>query len=304
MEAQKRYNLNHIPFVFSDTGIELGATKKFVKDFPYDNVQIIYPKDTKTKMPVSFAETLTRYGKPMVSKLKSDWLQTVQNTGDPLLTKRGQNLIGYGEFEDRSHHQLGFKHYHLLHPDNPIKISAKCCEVLKKNPFKQYIKENKIDGYFLGVRVDEGGVRSLSYQSCTESKEVDGRQVTIKMPLIDWSNETVEEYIKHYNLKLSDAYEVYGCVRTGCFLCPFSQDIRKDMQILYKYEYNKYKASLAWLGDVYIQQGVVLEWDEEYMKKFKEAQPAIERMRLEMLKKFKPDAKSSRKQPITKTSLL
>ena len=71
-----------IPFLFANTGIELDATLRFVKNFPYGNVVISKPRKP-------FAQVLTAYGEPGLRKLKSEALSTNQNHNDePLKTAR------------------------------------------------------------------------------------------------------------------------------------------------------------------------------------------------------------------------
>ena len=105
---------------------------------------------------------------------------------------------------------------------------------------------------------------------------------------MDWNDEMCEEFIKRYDVPLSRAYTEYGMKRTGCFLCPFDQDIVGRMEILKKFEPNKYKASLFFMKDVYIAQGVELVFDDEYMAEYNEAWEKYKWMRLEMLKKYRP----------------
>ena len=50
------------------------------------------------------------------------------------------------------------------------------------------------------------------------------------MPIIDWTDKDVEEFIKKYDIPLSKAYTEQGYERTGCFLCPFSLQIEKNLE--------------------------------------------------------------------------
>ncbi|MGX5594623.1 phosphoadenosine phosphosulfate reductase domain-containing protein [Bacillus cereus] len=275
-----------IPFVFANTGIELDATLRHVKEYPYENVQII-----KTRKPAP--RVWKDYGKPIVSKLKSEALSTYQNNIDnPLGTSRTRQMIT-GEAE-RSGVKLGKttmyilaqKHFHLLHHDLEYSIANKCCQYMKKYPFQDYAKENGMEGSFSGVRTAEGGVRSIAYKSCVQVKKLNGKDFLMSMPIIDWSDELVEEFIETYKIKLSDAYTVYGADRTGCIACPFSQNLQKDLKILWDHEPHKYKASMKMLGDVYMDSGIECPWDEEYTEKFNERQKLNEERRKEMLDKF------------------
>lgn len=161
-----------IPFVFANTGIELEATYKFVREFPYENVVVVKPR-----MP--YAQILKQYGKPAISKIKSEALSTYQKHRDePLKTARARQLIT-GERErggvvvgGRNSMKLANKHMHFVHPDTEIKIANKCCQYMKKYPFQDFAKENDMNGAYSGVRIAEGGARSMTYKTCTSIKKL------------------------------------------------------------------------------------------------------------------------------------
>lgn len=225
---------NSIPAVFSNTGIELGATIDFVKwvaENYYGNVQIIRP----TK---SFDSIVKEYGKPIKSKMKSEFLS---------------------------------RYHRGIRTENTVKN-------------------------LLGERMAEGGARGLNTQKrineggklCTKTKG----NYTVKLPIIDWTDEDVEQFIKEYNVPLSKAYTEQGYERTGCFLCPFSLQLDKNLEKLYRHEPNRYKASMHWLKDVYIAQNVVLPFDKEYERERKlKWENSYESMRNEMLMKYRPNSK-------------
>lgn len=123
------------------------------------------------------------------------------------------------------------------------------------------------------MRAAEGGLRQINYRKAlAEGKSpcttIRGNY-TIKSPIIDWSDELVEEFVKNHQVYLSDAYSKYNRDRTGCFLCPFSAKIESDLEFLRNHEPNKYKAAMSWMKDVYIAQNVVLPFDKEYERERK-----------------------------------
>lgn len=272
-----------IPAVFCDTQIELDATYNFVKwvNENYYPVTIIKPEK-------SFSEILKEYGKPIKSKLKSHTLRAYQNDNN---CKSAKQLF------DKKLYRVSIadKDFHLLHPNFDIKSSEICCIFLKKKPFKKYMKETGGEGYFTGERVAEGGVRAFNAElRVKEGKPICTRlsgKYIVKSPIIDWSDEMVEEFIKKENVPLSEAYTKYGMKRTGCCCCPFSKNLVEDLKILYEYEPQKYKASMFWLKDVYIAQNVILPFDGEYEKERVEKWKEYEPMRYEMLKKYRPDCR-------------
>lgn len=278
----------NIPFVFANTGIEMDATLRFVKEFPYDNVVIVKPRKP-------FAQVLKEYGKPALSKIKSSCLSTYQNhVEEPLKTARARQMItGIRERDgvqipgSRNSTKLANKHMHFIHPDTEIKFANMCCQYMKKYPFKDFAKENEMNGAYSGVRVAEGGARAMAYKTCTVVTEVKGKKHIMSLPIYDWSDEIVEEFIEYYDIKLSDAYEVYGCKRTGCIGCPFSPNLKEELKVLYEYEPLKYKAVMKWMQDVFVYQMVECDWDSEYMEELDRMKPTIEQRRQEMMDKFR-----------------
>lgn len=256
-----------IPAVFSNTGIELGITVDFVKWVKdsgwYSNVQIIRPK-------VSFDWVLKNKGKPIKSKLKSEYIERWQrgNRSDSVVRFLIEGKTRSGK--DSWKMKLYDKDVHMISDDFTIKISNQCCDYLKKKPFKEYAKDKNLRGSMTGMRADEGGVREVvvkrrendgNKKICTSIKK-DG--FIQKSPIIDWSDNDVDAFIKKYNVPLSKAYTEYHFHRTGCMGCPYSRNIVIDLKYLHDYEPNRYKASMHWLKDVYIAQNVILSFDEDY----------------------------------------
>lgn len=274
-----------VPAVYCDTKIELTATidfVKWVKENYYENVQII--KTEKT-----FAQVIKESGKPFRSKLKSNIIRYYQN--DPE-SKTAKYLYDDAVYKTKRA-RLANRDFHILHKDFNIKIADECCNEMKKKPFKKYVSDNQMDGVLTGMRAAEGGQRQFNFDKaikigkapCTTIKKNGFIQ---KSPIVDWTDDICEQFIKKYNVPLSAAYTEYGMTRTGCFLCPYDQDITERMRILKEYEPNRYKASLFYMKDIYIAQGAQLPFDPEYMQEYETAWKNYEVMRYEMLKKYRP----------------
>lgn len=162
-----------------------------------------------------------------------------------------------------------------------------------KKPFEKYNKENDIEGFITGLRSDEGGARQLQADGhiknggslCTTMR---GGLIN-KLPIIDWTDSDIEDFINEHNVPLSKAYTEQGYERTGCFLCPYSLQLRDNLVKLHKYEPLRYKAAMHWLKDVYIAQGVILPFDAEYeAERLKKWNNSYSMMRYEMLCKYRP----------------
>lgn len=282
---------NGIKAVFFQTGIELGITNdfvKWVKENYYPNLDIIRPEKT-------FDWIIRNKGKPIKSKMKSGYLER-WHRGSRTRTVV-QNLV-YGlsnQGKRAARTALADKDFHMIHDDFSIKISGNCCKYMKKMPSKKYAKEHEMKGIMTGLRSGEGGARDLN----ARVRKAEGHICTFvrdgiihKMPIIDWSDGDIEEFIEKYHVPLSRAYTEFGFRRTGCMCCPFSLQLDKDLEYLFYHEPNRYKAAMHWLKDVYIAQNVILPFDEEYERERERTwQNVYEPMRQEMLRKYRPNSR-------------
>lgn len=201
-----------------------------------------------------------------------------------------KNLIGSilsGKVGSRE--RLANKHMHVLHPAHEYKIASKCCYYLKKQPFYQYYKNNNILGYFSGIRVFEGGVRAMQYKTCTATKQIGNVKLWHKMPIFDWTDTNVNEFIEIFDIKVSDVYKVYGLERSGCIGCPFSKQLEKNLKALYMYEPRKYRAIQNMLGMAYLDMEIELPFDKDYTLKLEQRKKIIDERRYEMLTLFRPE---------------
>ena len=265
---------------------------KWVKENWYSNVQIIKPD-------VSFDWVLKNKGKPIKSKLKSQYIRSWHsgNRGETIFRNLISGVTKSGNKEWKL--KMSDKDMHMLHDDFNIKISESCCADLKKKPFKRYVKANGIRGQMTGIRGNEGGARELNLRARLYDNEtakpctvIDKHGFIKKSPLIDWTDSDVNEFVEKYNVPLSKAYTEFGFRRTGCMLCPFSQQLTSDLKYLFDHEPNRYKASMYWLKDVYIAQNVVLPFDQAYERERERMWHEVyEPMRQEMLRKYRPHSR-------------
>ena len=276
-----------IPFVFSNTGMEMAATLQFVKTFPYEHVEVLKPKK-------AFPTIIKEYGKPCLSKLKSGALNTYhRNIHSPFEKARafqaitGIRLKEWKAIGKSMDYKIANKDMQFLHPDTEFKISAVCCDILKKDPLTDFEKAHQMKGVFTGLRAAEGGVRSRAVTSCVTIKDKHGIDFVSSTPLIDWTDDMMEQFIQRYDVVLSEAYTVYGLKRTGCAGCAFNKNLKDELYALYRYEPNRYKAIMTLLKDVYFYQGVVCDFDPVYMQEYFKMKPIIEQRREDMMYYFR-----------------
>lgn len=294
--CQELYTIGDIPAVFSNTGIELGVTVEFVKwvkENYYPNLTVIHPVQ-------SFDWVMKNKGKPLRSKIKSEVMHAYQHSRTEASTLNlfyGRTLLG-GKMQKT---KVADRDMHMLHDGFQIMASNGCCKYMKKMPFRKYERDNGIKGCCIGIRMSEGGAResraairvSQGGKLCTYEKN----GTLFKAPIIDWSEEDVDQFISEYNVPLSDAYTKYGFERTGCMACPFALDVDKSLDYLYHHEPNRYKAAMHWLKDVYIAQNVELPFDDSYEREREQMWHDIYRpMRIEMLEKYRPNSRLLKKE--------
>ena len=121
--------------------------------------------------------------------------------------------------------KLSNKARELLLNGSLHKISAKCCNYLKKAPAKKYQKETNTKP-ILGVRGSEGLNRKSKYKSCfTKDKKF--------TPLWDLTDELENQIYKKYKIEVPEIYKYVD--RTGCMGCPYGswkKDTEKELELL------------------------------------------------------------------------
>ena len=245
-----------VPAVFCDTGLEFPENRKFVKSI--ENVVWLRPKMT-------FKAALDKYGFPIVSKEVSQKVNDLQTSNSDKL----KNIRLHGN--EKGHGKLSNKWQFLA--DAPFKVSAKCCDIYKKNPSKAYEKETG-RAKFVGTMTEESSLRMQSYlkTGCNAYDNNSPRSA----PISFWTEEDIWEYIKLYDIPYSEVYDM-GYERSGCTFCTLGlqHDIKQEGDInrfqklaithpkLHSYAINDlgYREKLAYIGitDLDAPEGMTLD---------------------------------------------
>jgi 3'-phosphoadenosine 5'-phosphosulfate sulfotransferase (PAPS reductase)/FAD synthetase len=229
-----------VPAVFCNTGLEYPDIVEFVKTTP--NVEIIKPK-------LTFKQVLEKYGYPVISKEQSQYIYDCRNTKSckQLNIRLNGNKSGRGCVSNKWKFLI----------DAPFKISNKCCNIMKKNPSKEYEKRTGRKPY-LGIMATESAMRIERYYkgecNAFNSKRPESN------PIIFWDNNDIWEYIKRYNVDYCKIYDK-GFSRTGCMFCMYGAE-RDDDDRFYLmkkhypkiYDYCMEKLNLRYIMD-YIKSG-------------------------------------------------
>ena len=155
-----------------------------------------------------------------------------------------------------------YREYYNLSPNRKIKITNKCCDLLKKQPMAKFQKRYNV-GIIIGTRAEESLLRrtTLKKRGCWNKKK------NTLQPLLWWTSKDIERYIKENNVVISKAYETEE--RTGCVLCGFglSQDPTRFDRLRQLFP-KRWEQAYKWKNlESELAFGEVLEIFEDFIKK-------------------------------------
>lgn len=271
------FSLPPVKYVFFNTGLEMQATKNHVKETAEKYGVVI--EEVRPK--IGIVQAARTYGIPFVSKIMSAGLSEWQKKGVPLSIAEE-----YDQSEDKAAKRMELKERYPKcetvinflcccnsagepRPDIQLvinssrymrdfigeyppdfKISAKCCDYCKKQIAHKVQKDYEM--IITGERRAEGGMRSVPRKDSSSMcfTETGDGQFRLR-PLFYVTDTDKDWYKERYNIKYSDAYEVYGLTRTGCCGCPISYKAVDDLEKIRPYEPNVVKAAWNIFGASY-----------------------------------------------------
>lgn len=275
--VRKTFNLPPVAYCFFNTGLEMEAIKRHVKDMEKKYDVTITEYRPKKNIVLATRE----HGLPFVSKIMSAGLEGVQKKNIPLsiadeyaeaedkVAKRAELKARYpgcestinflcgcnSKGEPRPNIQLvinSSKYMLDFIKENPIpfKVSNKCCDYCKKQV--AHAAQKNFEMVITGERRDEGGMRSVPRKDNTSLcfSETANGQYRLR-PLYYVSDKDKQWYKDYHGIRYSDAYEVYGLTRTGCCGCPISAKAVEDLERIRPFEPNLVKAAWNVFGDSY-----------------------------------------------------
>ena len=309
------FDLPPIRYAFFNTGLEMEATKRHVREVSqkygveiseyqpikgYIKVKVNGATQKITcKSALNIVNATRQHGIPFASKIMSGGLSEWQKKGVPLsiaeeydkaedkhakrmeLKERYpkcESLINFlcccnKDGEPRPNIQLVINSSKYMRdfiaeypPD--FQISAKCCDYCKKH-VAHFIQKD-YDMIITGERRDEGGMRSVPRKDNTALcfTETASGQFRLR-PLYYVSDKDKAWYKEQYNIRYSDAYEVYGLTRTGCCGCAISYKAVDDLELIRPYEPNVVKAAWNIFGKSYEYRKQYNEYKHKRMEEEK-----------------------------------
>lgn len=217
-----------VPGVFVNTGLEYPELRAFA--LRQKNTIRIDPK-------MKFYEVIQKYGYPVVSKNVSDCVyyakkaleKDFDNNNFRLQRLNGTLLDGQGRLSIFNCSKWKF----LLNA--PFNVSAKCCDIMKKEPLKRYEKETGRKP-IIGTMTHESLQRKRIWMKygCNAFD----KKNPASAPMSFWTEQDILQYIVENNLEIA---QVYGSVekkedgnlfltgeqRTGCMFCMFGCHLEK-----------------------------------------------------------------------------
>lgn len=235
---------SRVPRVNGNTGLELDDVLALARELSDLEVRPIIPPYQVWK----------EEGYPIGSKKTSMMIQRLQNP-----TGKNQNTLNLymtgikmDGSKTKGRSMLGNKW--KLFIDSEVKISHKCCDILKKDPMKKYEEETgRIP--LLGVMAAEGGTRVDGYLKTGCNAFHLGKS----LPIGFWTEQDILQYILEKDLKIAKSYgkiikDKDGKLtttlekRTGCYACPFGVQLedKKNNRFhkLKKNDYRKWKFAM------------------------------------------------------------
>ncbi|MBR2740445.1 MAG: phosphoadenosine phosphosulfate reductase family protein [Oscillospiraceae bacterium] len=297
--VRKIHRLPTVDYCFFNTGLEMMATKRHVKETAEK-----YGVQIQEHRPAKNIVLATReYGVPFVSKIMSSAMETVQSKNLPFSIK-----TEYDEAEDKEAKRQELRERYpgaeqginflcccnsageprpniqLVINSSPymwdfmnetppdFKISARCCDYCKKQVAHKVQKDYEM--IITGERRDEGGMRSVPRSGDANKTmcfaETANGQYRLR-PLYYVSNADKQWYKETYGIRYSDAYEVYGFTRTGCCGCSISSKAVEDLEKLQPFEPNVVKAAWNIFGASYTYRQKYNEYKNKRMAEAKYA---------------------------------
>mgnify|MGYP002852813008 CR=1 FL=1 len=202
--------------MFVDTGLEYPEVRQFIKQT--ENVTIIRPD-------ITFKQVLENYGYPVISKEVAQHIEDNRKNPNGYTAKKFDSNSDYVK---RYGTRYDLSKWKFLR-DSDIKISSKCCRIMKKNPSKKFEKETKLRP-FVATMAAESNLRKLNYlqHGCNSFDSANPKST----PLGFWTEQDILQYIKEFNIPYCSVYgeikqdkkgKYYttGVKRTGCMFCMF-----------------------------------------------------------------------------------
>ena len=259
-----------VPAVFCNTGLEYPEVKELA----------LKKADVVLKPKMNFRQVIERYGYPVIGKKQARMIWDLQNETEKNRAVCNLHRTGY---TTAGKYSPSFKLAERWLPlvDAPFKVSERCCNVMKKDPFAAYERQTGRKP-FVGTMAEESDMRRASYLK-NGCNAFDAKH-KVSTPIAIWRESDVLEYLLTRNveyaacygaiIKTQDGYKTTGEHRTGCMFCMFGiqfdkepnrfQRMQRDYPKQYDYCINKLGIGdvLDYVGIPYVYQQTIFDIEE------------------------------------------
>lgn len=213
-------HLKDVPAVFCDTGLEYPEVREFA----------LSKADVVIKPKLTFKQVIEKYGYPVVSKEQALYIRQYCTTKSEKLKR-----LRWDGFPPNGRFGIAERWKYLTKA--PFSVSEKCCDVMKKSPFKAY--ETKTGRKpLIATMAEESRIRRQMYeQHGCNAFDLSHPKST---PMGFWTEQDVLTYIQLNKLPYASCYgqivpddlfgehlKTTGCDRTGCMFCMFGVHLEK-----------------------------------------------------------------------------
>ena len=149
---------------------------------------------------------------PFVKAHQAQWIERARR-GDPQVIR--EKLYGIRPDGSRSRFCTSSEWRRLFNA--PFRISAECCNEMKKKPLKKYAHETgRVP--IIGTMASESKLREKNWLK-TGCNAFEAKR-PVSMPMSFWLEKDVWEYLRKYQVPYCKIYDM-GYERTGCVFCMF-----------------------------------------------------------------------------------
>ncbi len=246
-----------VPAVFCDTGLEYPEVRELA----------IRKADVVLKPEMYFKQVIEKFGYPLPSKEQAYFIRQARHSSPRTRALR----LGDGRYS------VSTKWRYLL--DAPFEISEKCCDVMKKKPFRKFERESGRKR-MTAMMASESSLRERQYMQRGCNAFADKNPAS--MPMAVWLEQDVLQYIVDNDLEYAGCYGEIAddgngklhCTRenrTGCMFCMFGiqydgspnrfQRMQRDYPKRYDYCINKLGIGrvLDYVGIPYVYQPTLFD---------------------------------------------
>lgn len=246
-----------VPAVFVNTGLEYPEIQRFVREVKAGEYDCYNPDVEILRPEMRFDEVIRKYGYPVGSKriaLNIEYGRMAKNRGDMRQYQAYIHGVRLGKKDGNEYIFMPVPQQLMPLVDSDIKVSNRCCDVMKKNPLHKY-------------QAATGRKTIIATMACESKQRADGWMKTgcnafeskdpKSKPLSFWTEQDVLHYIKEFNVPYCPVYgeikvddnpklegqmnwiDYLGCYepqdrltttglsRTGCMFCMFGAHLEK-----------------------------------------------------------------------------